>query len=228
MGDPRKTKKHYETPKKPHDRERLGVERELMRKYGLRSKRELWRTETILRKKRDNARKLLALPLEERLKRSEQLLGSLARLGLLSENSALDDALTLSIESLLERRLQTMVLRQGLANSIRQARQFIVHGHISVNGKRVNSPSYLVSVGEEKKIGYYGKKMLLKPKAVEAKGASKAEGAAPKEAAEKAERPPVEEAGAPVTAEEGKAGGVGSEGAAAVVEKHESGGKVDE
>ena len=91
MGDPKKTKKHYETPRKPYDRERLSVERELMRKFGLKSKRELWRTETFLRKKREGARKLLALPLDERLRRSKQLLASLARLGLLSESASLDD-----------------------------------------------------------------------------------------------------------------------------------------
>lgn len=169
MGDPKKTKKHYETPKKPYDLERLESERELVKIYGLKNKRELWRIETTLRKKRENARKLLALPLEARVKRENELLASLVRLGLLSDNSTLDDVLTLSIESLLERKLQTMVLRQGLANNIKQARQFIVHGHIAVNGKKVAAPSYLIRVDEEKKIAYYGKKMELKPKEVESK-----------------------------------------------------------
>jgi len=187
MGDPKRTKKHYETPKKPYDKERLDAEREIMQKYGLKSKRELWRAETILRKKRENARKLLALPLEERVKRERELIGSLARLGLLTEKSTLDDVLTLTTEHLLERRLQTMTLRKGLANTATQARQFIVHGHIAINGQKIDSPSYLVTVDEEKKIGYYGKKMDIAAKAVEAKEELKKEfeKAKPEEAGEK-------------------------------------------
>ncbi|MDP6670217.1 MAG: 30S ribosomal protein S4, partial [archaeon] len=169
MGDPKRTKKHYETPNKPYDKDRLDRERETVKKYGLTNKRELWRAETILRKKRENARKLLALPLEERLKREKDLLASLAKLSMLNQSSGLDDVLTLSIEGLLERRLQTMVLRQGLANTATQARQFVVHGHIAVNGKRVTAPSYLVTVDEEKRIGYYGKPMVVKPKMVKEK-----------------------------------------------------------
>ncbi|WP_373599067.1 30S ribosomal protein S4 [Paraclostridium bifermentans] len=49
---------------------------------------------------------------------------------------------------LLECRLDNLVYRLGLASSIRQARQMVVHGHILVNGKKVDRPSYGVSVGE--------------------------------------------------------------------------------
>lgn len=49
---------------------------------------------------------------------------------------------------LLERRLDNVVYRLGFANSRAQARQFVLHGHIFVNGKRVNIPSYLVDVGD--------------------------------------------------------------------------------
>jgi small subunit ribosomal protein S4 len=49
---------------------------------------------------------------------------------------------------LLERRLDNVVYRLGFASTRRQARQFVVHGHILVNGKKVNIPSYLVSVGD--------------------------------------------------------------------------------
>ena len=48
----------------------------------------------------------------------------------------------------LECRLDNLVYRLGLANSIRQARQMVVHGHILVNGKKVDRPSYGVSIGE--------------------------------------------------------------------------------
>ena len=50
---------------------------------------------------------------------------------------------------MLERRLDNVVWRSGLASSRSQARQIILHGHIRVNGRKVNIPSYLISQGEE-------------------------------------------------------------------------------
>src|SRR5947209_2326975 len=49
----------------------------------------------------------------------------------------------------LERRLDTVVYRLGFAISRRQARQIVRHGHVAVDGRKVNIPSYQVSVGEE-------------------------------------------------------------------------------
>ena len=49
----------------------------------------------------------------------------------------------------LERRLDTVVYRLGFGISRRQARQLVRHGHVAVNGRKVNIPSYQVSVGEE-------------------------------------------------------------------------------
>lgn len=54
-----------------------------------------------------------------------------------------------SLLSLLERRLDNVVYRLKLASTRAQARQIIVHGHILVNGNKVYSPSYLLSIGEE-------------------------------------------------------------------------------
>ena len=53
-----------------------------------------------------------------------------------------------ALVQLLECRLDNLVYRLGLASSIRQARQMVVHGHILVEGKKVDRPSYGVSVGE--------------------------------------------------------------------------------
>lgn len=50
---------------------------------------------------------------------------------------------------MLERRLDNAVWRMGLASSRNQARQLVLHGHVRVNGNKVNIPSYLVRVGEE-------------------------------------------------------------------------------
>ncbi|MEW6420971.1 MAG: 30S ribosomal protein S4 [Deinococcota bacterium] len=50
---------------------------------------------------------------------------------------------------LLERRLDNVVFRMGFASTRRQARQFVGHGHILVNGKRVDIPSYRVQIGDQ-------------------------------------------------------------------------------
>ncbi|HHX67037.1 MAG: 30S ribosomal protein S4 [Miniphocaeibacter sp.] len=54
-----------------------------------------------------------------------------------------------ALVKMLETRLDNLVYRAGFASSIRQARQMVVHGHILVNGKKVNRPSFAVSVGDE-------------------------------------------------------------------------------
>lgn len=51
--------------------------------------------------------------------------------------------------AMLERRLDTVVQRAGLASSRAQARQLVLHGHVRVNGRKVNIPSYLLNPGEE-------------------------------------------------------------------------------
>ena len=149
MGDPKKPRKQYETPKHPWKADRLAAELQLVGEYGLRNKRELWRAETILRKIRTHARKLFGLTGEQRVKEERALIGRLYRMGLVDENATADDVLKLTVRDILERRLQTMVYRLGLARTIHQARQFIVHGHVYVGDKKVRSPSYHVMRGEE-------------------------------------------------------------------------------
>jgi small subunit ribosomal protein S4 len=51
--------------------------------------------------------------------------------------------------TMLERRLDNVVYRLGLAGSRAQARQLVLHGHVLVSGRKVNIPSYLVNVGDE-------------------------------------------------------------------------------
>jgi len=164
MGDPRKKRKQFQTPRKAFQKERIEKERELKKVYGLKNKRELYRAETIIRSKRATARKLLALGLENRLKREKELLDSLKNMGVLNASPSLDDVLVLTPETLLERRLQTIVWRKGLANTQKQARQFIVHGHVAINGKRVDKPSYIVQADEENHVTWYGKEIMFEIK----------------------------------------------------------------
>jgi small subunit ribosomal protein S4 len=70
----------------------------------------------------------------------------------------------------LERRLDSVVLRMGLGISRRQARQLVRHGHISVNGRKVNIPSYQVAVGEEIAIREASRKLPILEQAKEFAG----------------------------------------------------------
>lgn len=54
-----------------------------------------------------------------------------------------------ALVKILESRLDNLVYRLGFASSIRQARQMVVHGHILINGKKIDIPSYRVNVGDE-------------------------------------------------------------------------------
>jgi len=113
MGDPKKKHKTYHTPKRPYDTQALLEELQTIGAYGLRNKRELWKAKTELSAIRGRARGLLSLEPEERAARERGLIAKLAKRGLVMENSRLEDVLTLSVEDLLERRLQTIVYRRG-------------------------------------------------------------------------------------------------------------------
>ena len=157
MGYPGKSRKRYNRPRTPFQAERIAQEVELVKTYGLRNKRELWKAQGILRKYRHASRNLLAsVAIGKAGPEVEAILNRLKKLGMLKEEGDLDTILSLKVTDILERRLQTQVYRQGLANTMRQSRQFITHGHIRVSGRRVTVPSYLVRRGEEMTIDYYG------------------------------------------------------------------------
>ncbi len=158
MGDPKFPRRSYDTPSHPWEAERIKEEEGLCRQFGLKNKRELWKAKTMLSNYRKQSRDLQA-----RLRtgegqakiETENLLKSCARLGLLpAEGATLDDVLTLSTEALLNRRLQTIVYRKGLAASPNQARQLISHGHVSLNGVKVTIPGMLLERGQEENIAY--------------------------------------------------------------------------
>ena len=154
MGDPKRSQKQYDTPSRPWEEYRIKRESELMERYGLRNKKELWKSYSKLRRYRGQARSLLAATGEQAEKESDQLLDRLYRLGMLHEDANLDDVLSMSVEDILNRRLQSLTHRHGYANTIKQARQMITHGHISVDGKKVDSPGYITSRTEERNIDY--------------------------------------------------------------------------
>jgi len=162
LGDPKRPRRKYETPKQPWRTDRLLEELKIVGEYGLRNKRELWRAASILRKYRKIARSLFVLTEEERVKKESVLIRTLYKMGILPENATADDVLRLTVRDILERRLQTVVFRLGLAKTIYHARQLITHRHIAVGERIVSAPSYLVKRGEEEKI-----KLLLPIKPVQ-------------------------------------------------------------
>ena len=138
-------------------------ELKLLGQYGLRNKHELWRQETMLSKFRGIARSLIGQSPEERQKRENELLTRLKKIGLLPETAVLDDVLDLALEDLLERRLQTIVLRKGLAKTMQQSRQLITHGHVAVGTQRIKTPGYIVTKPEETRVAYSPNTPLANP-----------------------------------------------------------------
>lgn len=162
MGHPRKLRKSYDTPPHPWNAERIKNENKLISKYGLKTKKEIWKAETMVRRYRRDARVLLGMPTEHSDSERKQLLGHLIRLGILAENAKLEDVLNLTVEDVLKRRLQTVVHQKGLSRTAKEARIFVIHGHISMDSKKVTSPSYIVKRGEENIIDYYASSPVAK------------------------------------------------------------------
>lgn len=154
MGDPKKQRKKFDTPRTQWNQDQLEEELKLLGQYGLRNKHELWHKKTELSKFRGIARSLISKTPEEREKMENELLQRLKRMGVLDQTAVLDNVLDLSIEDLLERRLQTIVFRKGLARTVFQARQLITHGHIAIDKRRITIPGYVVPKLEEEKIIY--------------------------------------------------------------------------
>ncbi len=154
MGDPRKFKTKYETPRKQWDADRIATESKLVTEYGLKNIRELWVTLAELKKVRRESRRLLSVG-DESIDESKKVLGKLSRLGIGTGIDTLDKILVMDVRDFLERRLQTRVMKRGLARTMKQARQIIVHGFIAVNGRKVTSPSYVVPTELDATISYY-------------------------------------------------------------------------
>jgi small subunit ribosomal protein S4 len=163
MGDPKKQRKKFETPRFPWRKDILQEELKLQGQYGLRNKHELWRHKTTLSKARGIARSLISKPAEERAKMENELLAQLKKKGILQETAVLDNVLDLTIDDVLERRLQTIVFRKGLARTIFQSRQLITHGHVTINNRRVTIPGLLVLKADEATVIYSPESAVANP-----------------------------------------------------------------
>lgn len=158
MGDPKFSRRSYDTPSHPWQGERFKAEVELVNRYGLKNKTEVWKAQSAIRAFRGQSRELQARLRggeTQARKEADALIAKCGRIGLLPLDGAdLNDILVLNEEHILGRRLQTIVYEKGMASSLKQARQMIVHGHVFMNGHKVTVPGYIVTRKEESSIEY--------------------------------------------------------------------------
>ncbi len=177
MGDPKKARKTFNRPRSPWRADQLAQELYLLGTFGLRNKRELWKAQTDLSSVRKQARTLLAATEQVRLREEKRLLDSLRKKGLVAEGATLDDILSLTVEDVLARRLQSMVFKKGMAVSPLHARQLVTHGHVKIGARLITIPGYAVGRDEEATVLLVGE-----PKAPAAQEAPAAEPAREAEA----------------------------------------------
>jgi len=146
MGDIKRKRKLFSRPRKLFDRTRIDEENVLVKQYGLKNKREIWKAKSFISKFRRRAKQLIGSSASEQ----QSFFEKLNKMGM--NVTDISDVLALTEKNLLERRLETFVFKKGLANSPQQARQLIVHKHVLVDGNVVNSPSFIVIRGLENKI----------------------------------------------------------------------------
>ena len=144
-------------PRRPFEKERLDAELKLVGEYGLKNKKEVWRVQMALSKIRQAARTLLTLDDDDpkRIFEGDALMRRMYRYGLLDESQTkLDYVLALTPADVLERRLQTLVFKLGLAKSVHHARVLIRQRHIRVGKQVVNVPSFMVRVDAQKHVDF--------------------------------------------------------------------------
>jgi small subunit ribosomal protein S4 len=148
--------KNYSRPKRPFDKRRIEEEKEIVKKYGLKNKREIWKAEAKIKGFRERAKKKVSASDDDKKIFFEKL----NKIGLKVDSIA--EVLSLTKENYLDRRLQTIIFKKELAKSPKEARQMITHKKVLVDEKIVNIPSYIVPVGLENKISVKPKKIKVK------------------------------------------------------------------
>ncbi len=164
MGTSKRQSKKYKPPLRIWDKTRIERDKVLRQKYGFKNKKELWKVESLLRKARKRARDLVGLKtLNLGQQEEKEFIRKLHSMGLVKEDASVDDVLDLKLEDFMDRRLQTMVLKKTMARTIREARQVITHRHVEVDGKVIDTPSYIVKRDEDDKINFIQKSPLSSP-----------------------------------------------------------------
>jgi small subunit ribosomal protein S4 len=148
--------KKYSRPKRPFEKNRIDEEKEIMKNFGLKNKKEIWKAEAKIKSMREKAKKLISAKPEEQ----KALFKKLNKIGI--KVDSISSVLSLNKEDYLKRRLQTILVSKKIASTPREARQLIVHKKVFVNGEVVNIPSYIVPLELEDKINLKNKKIKKK------------------------------------------------------------------
>lgn len=157
MGDPKKLRRKYDTPSHPWRGDRIKEENELMAKFGLKNKKEVWRVQSYLRDLRGQARMLQAkirTQDQQAIKEADALLKKCYSLGILQDGAPLQEVLAIPLDTVISRRLESLVYAKGLASTYKQARQMIIHGHVTLKGRKVTIPGILIRKTDESTIVY--------------------------------------------------------------------------
>ncbi len=157
MGDPKKLRRKYDTPSHPWRGDRIKEENEILTKFGLKNKKEVWRMQSYLRDLRGQTRTLQAkirTEDQQAIKEADLLLKRCYSMGILPDGAPLQEVLAIQLDQVISRRLESLVYAKGLASTYKQARQMIIHGHITLKGRRVTIPGMLVKMGDERTIEY--------------------------------------------------------------------------
>jgi small subunit ribosomal protein S4 len=155
MGDTKRRRKTFSRPRKLYDRARIDEENVLVKKYGLKNKREIWKAKTLVSKFRRRAKSLIGGDIKEQ----KEFFDKLNNIGM--NVTGIPDVLALTEEDVFERRLQTVLFKKKLANTVKQARQLIVHKNVLVDGNIVNIPSFVITKDLEDKITLKEKKVKV-------------------------------------------------------------------
>lgn len=137
--------KRYLKPRRPFDKQRFEEEAELKKNFGLKNKREIWKTEAKIKSIREKAKSLISAGQEEQ----HAFFNKLKKIGL--NVSSISDALSLDKGDYMKRRLQTVVGKKFNVPA-KGARQLITHKKILIDGEVTNIPSYIVPADLENKI----------------------------------------------------------------------------
>ena len=136
-------KKKFAWPRTLYNKPRIMEEDSLVAKYGLKNKREIWKTEAKVKYFRKRAKILITSDQEDQ----QKFFDKLNKTGL--NVNTIADVLALSKEDIMKRRLTNVLFKKGIANTQKQAIQMVVHKKIMVGERVVNVPGYIVGVEEE-------------------------------------------------------------------------------
>mmetsp|Transcript_24701 Transcript_24701/g.43908 ORF Transcript_24701/g.43908 Transcript_24701/m.43908 type:complete len:260 (+) Transcript_24701:1011-1790(+) len=155
----RRYKKVSNKPKNPFEKKRFENELKIINKYGLKSKVELWKYQLLIAKLKKITGKVLRTEIDYDpsvvVSKKYNLLWFCFKFNLLLESeSGLEYVLRVSLEQLLERRIQFLIVRLGMATTCHEARIKLLHKRVMFKTQSIDKPSFLVRKSNEDKIKF--------------------------------------------------------------------------